>query len=95
MEFFEFCSIYFSKFKALVDSEKFRVIAFKYSAKNVHSERRIFTSKHDSTCHRKNSELSFLPINYRYGHKKNIVIIYEFTGRGCQAGDYPSSGCTV
>ena len=42
-----------SKLKALVDSGKFRGIVFKYSTKNDNSELGIFTSKHDSTCHRK------------------------------------------
>ena len=36
----------------------FRVIVFQYKAKNDNSELRIFTSKHDSMCH-KISELSF------------------------------------
>ena len=32
---------------------KFRVIVFQYRAKNDNSELGIFTSKHDSTCHKK------------------------------------------
>ena len=38
--------------KALVDSEKFRVIVFQYRAKNDNLELGIFTSEHDSTCHK-------------------------------------------
>ena len=40
----------FSELKALVDSERFRVIVFQYRAKNDNSELGIFTSKHDPIC---------------------------------------------
>ena len=50
----------FPKLKALVDSEKFRGIVFKYSTKNDNSELGIFTSKHDSTCNRKIASYRFM-----------------------------------
>ena len=40
----------FSELKALIDSERFRVIVFQYRAKNDNSELGIFTSKHDPIC---------------------------------------------
>ena len=42
----------FSELKALVDSERFRVIVCQYRAKIDNSELGIFASKHDSTCHK-------------------------------------------
>ena len=50
----------FSQLKALVDSEKSRGIVFKYSTKNDNSELGIFTSKHDSMCHRKIANYRFM-----------------------------------
>ena len=39
---------------------KFRVIVFQYGAKNDNSELGIFTSKHDSTCHKKFRVIVFM-----------------------------------
>ena len=50
----------FSELKALIDSEIFRVIVFQYRAKNNNSELGIFTSKHDSTCHKKIRVIVFM-----------------------------------
>ena len=40
----------FSELKALVDSERFRVIAFQYRAENVNSELGFFSFKRDLIC---------------------------------------------
>ena len=50
----------FSELKALVDSEKFRIIVFGYREKNDNLELGIFTSKHDSTCHKKIRVIVFM-----------------------------------
>ena len=56
----------FSELKALIDSERFRVIVFQYRAKNDNSELGIFTSKHDSICKSK-----FRVIVFQYGAKND------------------------
>ena len=50
----------FFEVKVLVDSERFRVIVFQYRAKNDNSEFGIFTSKHDSMCHKKFRAIVFM-----------------------------------
>ena len=50
----------FSELKALVGSERFRVIDFQYRAKNDNSEFGTFTSKHDSICHKKFRAIVFM-----------------------------------
>ena len=45
---------------------KFRVIVFQYRAKNDNLELGIFTSKHDSTCHKK-----LLVIVFMHGAKND------------------------
>ena len=50
----------FSELKVLVGSERFRVIDFQYRAKNDNSEIGIFTSKHDSMCHKKFRAIVFM-----------------------------------
>ena len=50
----------FSELRAVVDSERFLVIVFQYRAKIDNSEFGIFTSKHDSMCHKKFRAIVFM-----------------------------------
>ena len=56
----------FSKLKALVDSERFRVIVFQYRAENDNSELGFFTSKHDLIC-----KIKFRIIVFQYRAKND------------------------
>ena len=50
----------FSELKALIHSERFRVIVFQHRAENDKSELEIFTSKHDFTCNKKFRVIVFM-----------------------------------
>ena len=80
----------FSELKALVDSERFRVIVFQYRAENDNSELGFFTSKYDLICKSKipsyrfsdNSELGIFTSKHDSTcHKKFRVIVFMYRAK--------------
>ena len=85
----------FSQLKALIDSERFRVIVFQYRAKNDNSELGIFTSKHDPIVKVKlrvivfqyrakndNSEFEIFTSNHdSMCHKKFRAIVFMYRAK--------------
>ena len=66
----------FSELKALVHSERFRVIVFQYRAKNDNSELGIFTSKHDLIV-----KVKFRVIVFQYRAKNDNSEFEIFTSK--------------